>query len=190
MIQTSIFAELEIVTPSASLPVTLAECKTWIKEEYGTDTDEDALLTRLIETATEKLQEYSGLSFISRSVIAHFDSYDKVLELPYGPVSSLTSVTRTYEGEDTVLTTSDYHELGGAFKKLSINQLYSTSGFCTYGLKVAYDCGYADADSVPSTIKTAILIEVANHYFNRGDVGVTRLSKMAKETIRPLSRNI
>lgn len=182
--------EIELTTPPVEYPVTLSEVKTWIKENYGTDALEDGLISSLIASATEMLERYSGLSFITRTVTAHFETFEHKLELPYGPVSSLTSITRTYNGEDTVLASSDYSEEGGNFKKITFNNYFSTSGQFDYGLKIVYDCGYGEAADVPEAIKTAIKSQVTDMYFHRGDDMLSAVGVQAKMIIRPLSRNL
>jgi uncharacterized phiE125 gp8 family phage protein len=78
---------------SITEPVTVAEMKTYMGLANNTDSD-DALLTTIIKSARLWLEEYTGLSVVSKSYEVRFyreDSYRGYYPLPYSPVTSITS---------------------------------------------------------------------------------------------------
>lgn len=193
--------EIEVKTPPASEPVTLVEAKNFIKENYGTDVQEDALITSLIKSSINNLQEALNLSFITQTRVMFLQTFERKVKLPNGPHSGIVKVERIYQGTATALVAgTDYwvnsaKETDPAFKTLVFERLYCTgSGLYDYSLRVEYECGYGLAAAVPDEVKQAILKDVANNYFNRGDddtdVKVRRVSNSALAIVSHLSRNI
>lgn len=193
--------EVEVKTPPASESVTEAEAKNFIKENYGTDATEDALITSLIKQSTNNLQDALNLSFITQVRVMFLQTFERRVLLPYGPHSVIVKVERIYQGTATALVNgTDYwisraKETDPAFKTLVFNQIFHLgAGLYDYSLRVEYNCGYGSAAAVPDEIKQAILKDVANNYFNRGDddvdVLVRKVSNSALAIARPLSRNI
>lgn len=67
-------AALVIETPAAGLPVTLAECKKFLREEDD-DSVNDALITTLLEAATESAESFTGRSFCRKGYRQSLDSF-------------------------------------------------------------------------------------------------------------------
>lgn len=88
-------------------PVTTAEMLTYM----GIDSLDDSnttMLGNMITTARKWMEEYTGLSILSKSYEVRFyneDAWDDYYELPFSPVSSITSV-------DISGTTVEYDEKG------------------------------------------------------------------------------
>lgn len=84
--------EAKQVEAAATEPVTLAEAKQWCKIELDI-TEENTLLTQLITAARKQLEGYLCISLVDKTVTAVFRNELGNIELPYGPVKSITSVT-------------------------------------------------------------------------------------------------
>ena len=71
--------------------LSLADAKSWLRVDT---TDEDALITALIDVAIDQVQQYTGQYLDEVTCVYHmsafFDTY-----LPVGPLRSVTSVTYT-----------------------------------------------------------------------------------------------
>lgn len=73
-------------------PVSISEFKTYTG---FSGTDQDAQLEDMITAARVWFEEYTGLSVISKSYEVRYyydDAIDEYFELPFAPVSSITSV--------------------------------------------------------------------------------------------------
>jgi uncharacterized phiE125 gp8 family phage protein len=156
-------------TLPATLVVSLAEVKTWLKID---GTDEDTLLTSLIASATAECESYSGLSFITRTRTVKLTSFKgRDLILPYGPVTALTSITYTDEDEaPQTIDTADYTvDTASGLSKVRVTESWPYTNQILNNVTVTYVAGYASAAAVPEVIKTAIKKKVAFDYEKRGD---------------------
>jgi len=173
-------------------PVTLAEAKSWAKIDAD---DDDSLVQQLITAARNSAEEYMRRSLITQTwkltldrtpnslynalgsgvfdmpLSALYDGISNCIELPRGPVQSVTSIT-TYDTTNTgtVFDSSNYFvDLAGWRVTLNSGCTWPTSVRLTAAVEVLYVTGYgASASSVPQPIKTGILIHIASMYEQRG----------------------
>lgn len=129
-------------------PILLPEAKNWCK--LDDDTTDDALVTRLITAARIVCEKHANLSFIERTVTAKINNGLGGFFLPYGPVTSITSVT--------LADATDIYDAN-----FSIDDAYGSI------YTVVYDAGYA---TLPENLRTAILCQIAWMYQNRGDAKI------------------
>lgn len=162
-----------IIYSNATLPaepvVSLTEVKTWLKID---GTDEDTLLTSLIASATAECEAYSGLSFITRTRTVKLTSfYGKDVILPYGPVTTLTSVAYLDENDASQEVDSGDYTLDTAsgLSKVRVTDSWPHTNLVLNNVTVTYVAGYADAASVPELIKTAVKQRIAVDFEKRGD---------------------
>lgn len=166
----------ESYTPTTE-PVSLAEAKSHCLISHSED--DDYLTNILIPACREVLEDYCHISLVEKVVTATLriennistrfsaayrspEDQDNVIELPYGPIKEMTSVTRVCGGLVTALTDEqDYNLTGTAFKQISLN---STGAFL-----LIYKTGYQN--TIPRDLKLAILNEIAYRYEKRGDEG-------------------
>lgn len=150
---------------------------------------EDVVLRAQVTGAITKVQKYLNQSFITQTLIAYYESVGKVVELPRGPVQSVTSVKRHYKDDtDTLTNDSDYFITGLDFKRIEIPVVYrSRVGHINYHYEIEYVAGYGDDPTdVPEEIKTAIWKQLAIEY-ERGEVS-TALYKEVKNDLDLLRR--
>lgn len=153
--------------------VTVDEIKNYLRLEGFIDSsesissdfnDDDVLIHELIVSARERLEEYTGLSFLPKTVQIEFTNLAGNFEIPFGPVIQINYI-RDDQGDS--ISTDDY--------TLSLNKRLLKEP--TYeNMTMQYVCGYT---VLPKGLKEAILKEVAYRYINRGDENVDGLSREA-----------
>ncbi len=162
--------------------------KTWIKTDVVTEpvsitevklfckiagTTEDTLLTSLIKSARQAIENYTGLAFAKKTVITTYDllSLNNIIELPVQPVSSVDSVKLVnLKGDETLLTLNDdYYIIDAPWTKIKIGNIYASAGVI---LKVEYTVGYGapDCPALPEALKLSVLKEIATQYERREDI--------------------
>jgi hypothetical protein len=181
---------LTIVTGPAADPVTLAEAKAWLRID---GTDEDVLLAVLITTAAQAAEQYLRRSLITQTwkltldldcsgldlgegvydlpVTALHSGLPRVIELPKGPVQSITSV-KTYDLDNTESTFSSANysaDTAGDRLVLAYGATWPSNLRPQAAAAITYVTGYgATSTNVPSPIKTGLLIHMASLYEQRG----------------------
>lgn len=167
----------EITTPAAELPVTLIEAKAACKITHSV---EDALITALIGAATAKLEDYTNLLFIERSITGYFASlacskFEKGLFLTIrrAPLIAVASVEVTENNLQTLIDADEYDlKKTVAFSRIVFNGEGSYSpDLIPYPWQIDFTAGFGDATEVPESIKSMIKQYVCFLYFNRGDCG-------------------
>ena len=149
-------------------PVTLAEVKAKLSI---TDTDNDTRLTALISAVRNNVENFCGIAIGSQTKqwIYDFDD-DYEHHIPFGPVISITSVSR--------------NNTGSIYEALTVDSnYYYDSGLLTglYGRnKIVYVTGYT---TIPPALKEGILTEIAYRYENYGDENKDGFSKEAMDYI-------
>lgn len=158
-------------------PITLAKAKKWCLVDFA---DDDDLITDLIIQSRHSIEDFCNISIVPKSIFltatcsgeyVHtpgISRWDRKFygvpfkgewdELPYGPVSSIQSVTNTDGVTTTILTeNTDYFLTGQGFKLIRFNSYTSQ-------LLIQYSTPYY----CPDALKEAIMNEVAFRYENRG----------------------
>jgi uncharacterized phiE125 gp8 family phage protein len=167
----------KLITGPTTEPVSSTEAKLYLKVDH---TDDDDLITILIQAAREVAEKYTGRSFIDTVWECYFDDFpetdDDYLPLYPAPVNTLTSVT--YYNSSGVLTTmsstTEYltdmvNEPARVF--LRDGQSWPETDDRLGGVIVKYTSGYGSTSaSVPDAIRTAVLLIIGHLYENRQDV--------------------
>jgi uncharacterized phiE125 gp8 family phage protein len=162
-------------TPSAALPVSLAEFRDHLR--YPSDvSDEDADLTAKLSAAVCAIEDATGRVLISSTATLTLDCWPckDYIELPGGQTSSITSlkytdsagVVTTYPATDYKLVrgyslTAPTQTIGGMARlQLGYAKYWPTVTLDTgEPIEVVYVTGWKDADSVPWQLKAASLIK-------------------------------
>jgi uncharacterized phiE125 gp8 family phage protein len=182
-----------LVTPPATLPVTLAEAKAHLRVDHN---DEDSLITSLIRAVTSHMDGYGGV--LGRAIVTQaweqawsgfpFDRhsrYQRVLRLPLGPVLTKAAVTIQYRspGSPDALQTLDpalYHLVsppGWPAVELDDLSVWPNTADRPDAVVVRVTCGYGAAADVPDAIKVAALLMIGGFYLNREDVSPGRFAE-------------
>ena len=154
-------------------PVTVEEVKNYLRLEGFIDSsesissefnDDDVLIANLITSARERLEEFTGLSFIPKTWQIEFTNLAGNFEIPFGPVNTINTVL---DDEGDSISTDDF--------TTSLNKrVFKTP---TYeNMVMTYEAGYT---TLPKGLKDAMLKEVAYRYINRGDENVDGMSREA-----------
>lgn len=149
---------------------TRTEAKLWCK--IDTDiTDDDSLVDDLISAAVDYFEQQSGRVLSSATKTLKLQQFppDRIIKLPLGPVTSITSVTcRTSTGTSTV-SSSDYVTAVGVDETNPLIQFKDTAilpepdGYVN-AVVVTYVC---ETTTIPAIVKTGLLTLINHWYDNR-----------------------
>ena len=187
------FAPVRTVAPAAT-PVSLIEAKAHLRVEVDA---EDALITSLVQAATDHLDGYTGLlgrALVTQTWRQDFNDFTCKMRLPVKPVASIASVTY-YDGENQQQTLStDSYELltdaGGPYIARKADEAWPSTKNRAAAVSVTFVAGSSAAD-VPAPIKAAILLLVGHLYHNReavSSVDLTAVPMAVDALIAPYRR--
>lgn len=170
--------------------VTTVDAKAHLHVDHG---DEDSLIERLIDAATEHYESQTGHIVRQSDVTLTLPCWPSghTIPLPRSPVSSVTSVTYLEEGESsaTTLSSSLYREETTTDRPaivLKANQDWPTASLENgHPITVVFVAGYATA-SVPESDRAAILLMVGHLYENREAVVIGTIATVLQEAYRAL----
>lgn len=157
----------------AVYPVSLQEAKAWLKV---TDTNSDAEILRLIQTATKRCEDLSNRPFIQREFTEYFDEFPCEIRLQMVPFQSLTSITYVDTDGNSQTFTDTQIDSGSDFLKARIKPAYNYTWpsirSVLNAITVVYEAGYGESwNDVPQTARDAILYLVSHYFTNRSVVG-------------------
>ena len=153
-------------------PVSLSDLKAHCRVDISADDD---YLTALITVARQYCEKQTARSFITQTrtlSLDHFPHDGSAIELPYGPVQSITSIGYTdTDNESATWTASLYQsDLTSLVARIAPvwGEVYPSTYDVFNAVVVTYDAGYGDAASnVPGPIKQAIKLLAAHLYAHR-----------------------
>lgn len=150
MLYNSIIDVQDNTTGTITEPVTLAECKAYMRLS---NTAEDTLISSLIKAARELIEKYTGLSLIRKTQKIIVNNSLGNISIPYGPYVD-ADITAT--GTDVIVKKRN--------KKIVIE-----SPLIDY-LELTCIGGYTNAAAVPEALKTAIKEQVNYMFMQRDNV--------------------
>ena len=137
-----------VFSPSPAI-VTLEQIKADLKIDF---TDEDDYITELISLCQSHIEQFCGISCATRTMQAVLCNFEGGIEIPYGPVQSITSALDE-NGND--ITTSIITN-GISYKWIKCpNYQY---------INITYVAGYTIDNPIPSEIAKALRMEVGFRY--------------------------
>lgn len=157
---------LELITPPATEPVTVADMRSYLRIENA---DHDTLLAELIAAARDTVESDCGLSLIStawrsyqnikspETVRIGADFYDMIV-VDRGPVSAITALQLA----GVTTSFSDWLTRGPVSKAV-----YAPTGLDLSAVKIDFTCGYSAANLIPARLIRAIKLLVAHWFENR-----------------------
>lgn len=169
----------------AETPITSAEAKAHLRV---THTDEDTLISALIDAVTEHLdgrRGFLGRCLVTQSWEYRVDVFPEcgIIEIPLPPLVSVESVKYIDDaGDEQTLSTDDY-VVDTATHIGQVRRAYDVDWPVTrdekYAVRVAFTAGFGAASSVPQPIKNAMFMLIKHLYENRSEVtNDTVLSEM------------
>lgn len=181
-----------LVTPAASMPVSLEEAKLHLKVEGA---EEDALIEGLIAAAVGHLDGPTGVlgrALVEQTWRQDYDGFGCDMRLRPGPVIEIVSITwRDVGGQISTVADSNYALVTDALgARVYWDASYSSpSNLYKQGaVSVTFKSGYAE---VPAALKAAILLMVGNWYRFRsadGETGAAALPHGVEYLISPFMR--
>ena len=174
----SIYALNQTTAPAAE-PVTAAEAKLHVKQDSAAD---DAIFTRLIEAARDKVESDTGRQLITADWTLGLQSFPKEILFPYPKLQAV--ITPTYidtAGDSQSLAASVYQvdalSEPGRMREAHGQTWPGTRDDYNAG-SIGYRCGYGlSGASVPEGLKQAMLLLIGHWYENREAVLVGTISK-------------
>ena len=169
--------KLELTTAATEEPVDPGELT--MRARINTSS-EGSMLTEMLAEALDAAELHTGSRFITQTWTAYYDRFaDLVHGLPFGPVSSITSLTYIDNDGDTQTVATSVYELGSQYGvgrvRLKFDQSWPTDVRLHEDVvivKAVY--GYGAKAAVPLSIKAAIILHAANAYDQRGEAVVPK----------------
>jgi uncharacterized phiE125 gp8 family phage protein len=144
-----------VVSPETE-PLSLTDAKLFLRIDHD---NEDSLIEKLIVAAREAAENYLRRSLIDQSWQLEIKGVPCAVELPRGPVQSITSVVaRADNGVETTLDSSCY-SLNMLRGTVTLRNLPSVSA-----LVITYTAGFGAAGDVPHAIRQGMLMHIASLY--------------------------
>lgn len=168
---------LTLVTPPVTEPVSLEDAKAHLRVLHD---DEDALIEGLIVAATRHVEKTLGLSLMERTYRLTLDAFSDAIELPRGPVASVSAVT--YSDEDGITQTLDDDwysvDLSSVRQWLVRNSGYSWPALLdgVNAVSVEYVTGFDTLPDSYADIRHAILLLIGHWYTNREAVNIGNIT--------------
>ena len=164
--------------------------------EFAPTSAEDGLLTDIIITARQYVEEITRRALITQTWNYYFDEFpsENAFKLPFGNLSA-TGLTLKYTnsaGTQTTMTvTTDYlvEVNGDQCGRIVLPYGGSWPSFTAYSSKpivTQFACGYGAASAVPDNIKTAIKMICAKLYESRGENIIGQQSVYEDQTVMRL----
>lgn len=166
---------IRTVAPATAL-LTTDEVKAHLRVDFE---DDNSLIDRLIDAATQYLDGYQGIlgqALITQTWRADFADFPyTLLRLPLGPVQSITSIQYRSDADVTSTMDASRYRLAtdarGPFIELVHGETWPTAGDRADAVSVTFVAGFGDAASdVPESIRHAALLLIGHWYEHREGV--------------------
>jgi uncharacterized phiE125 gp8 family phage protein len=160
---------LQLITPPAAVSISLHEVRAQCRVEDGS---EDALLAGYVRSATDYVEQHSGLRLITQTWNWHIDGFpwawDGYIRLPLGPIQSITSITYLdTQGVQQTLAPTVYSFRGDRIM-LAPNATWPVSYRSLDVITVTFVCGFGgDHNTVPESLRQAISMLAAYWFAQR-----------------------
>ena len=163
---------LVLVTAPAEEPITLAEAKLNLRVDHN---DEDSRISALIAAARKAAENRSSTVLITQTLDYYLDRFPGwEIELPKGPLQSLTSITYIdADGVTQTLSSAEYlvdvaHERGRITP--AFGKVWPATREQINAIIIRYQAGRATAAAVSEEIKQWMHLAIATWYENRAAI--------------------
>lgn len=164
-----------VTTPAAAEPVSRAQAKQQCNIDPD-DTEDDALLDRLIAAARNHVEKYCGSRFAAQTITVKCDCFADMARLPEAPVASITSISYIDTAGNSQTLAASVYELRADGLEAAIVLKYSQAWPAIQPgsrITVVAVVGYAAA---PEAVAQAMLGLVAHWEENRASVVIGETS--------------
>lgn len=175
-----------LIVPPVTTAVSLSEAKAFLSLD-DQSTVFDGLLDSLIQTATQRIEDYCQGAIVTQTWQLTMDAFpSRIVDLPMaGPLQEIESVTYTDADGTTVtlddtLYTADVDAVPGRLTLKPSASWPSVSLFPSSAVKIRYVAGNEVAD-VPEIIKTAVTF-YAGYLFESRDAD-PKLPKVVQDLL-------
>lgn len=142
----------------------------------STNTTNDPLLTQIIASVRQTVEERIGRALITQTREKVLDAFPECIYLERPPVASVTSVKYIdIDGVEQTLSASLYQvdtESEPARVKPAYGQTWPATRAQDNAVRVRYVCGYGASASVPQPIRSYMLLRIKHAYDQRDPVNV------------------
>lgn len=174
---------VRVITAPPVEPVALDDAKTWCRVD---GTDQDAVITMLIQAARERAEEITGRAFVQRTLELRLDQFpdgagNQIIELPYAPLIGVSSVI--YLDSNGALQTlsgspsnwiEDTGSEPGRIQPLDA-QSWPATQTAIGAVRIRYEAGYAPASgsptdyraNIPALVKQWMQVRISTFYEQR-----------------------
>jgi uncharacterized phiE125 gp8 family phage protein len=187
---------VRVITPPATLPLTLAEAKAHLRVDHD---DEDALISTYLAAATKHAEEFTGRAFITQTLELVLDEFKPQIFIPRPPLQYVMSVLYADEpsGAEQLLTENTDYVVDTANEPgwvVAVGGEWPPTRDVVNAVRIRYVAGYISGDSppvasVPEDIKAAILLMTGSLYSHRESVVVGTIAGQlpwnAEQLLRP-----
>lgn len=162
---------LSLVSVAATEPITTAEAKA---QARVTITDDDTEIDAFIASAGAYVENYLCRRLVTQTWDITFDEFPctiDALELPYGPIQSVTSIAYLDSGGTSTTFSSSYWTLDS--KRivpriyLAFGQIWPIVRLIENAVTVRVVAGYGAYTAIPPNIRHSMKVIVAASYENR-----------------------
>ena len=162
---------LRLATAPATEPVTLIEAKAHLRVAI---TDDDTYITTLITAARQVTEQRLNRAIISQTWDLVLDAWPLAeVVIPLGGVSAVSSV-KYHNGTSLVTWSSSLYQVAIAGVLGRVMPLSTTTwpipAYRAECIEIRFVAGYANAGSVPASIKQWLLLQLAHWYEHRETV--------------------
>jgi uncharacterized phiE125 gp8 family phage protein len=161
---------LKLITAPTALPVSLVEAKAHLRVDVP---DDDALISAMVGAAAQMAEQLTGRALMPQAWLLSLDLFPRAFELTRVPAASITSlVYADPTGTDQTLAPVNYtlnnsDDFGVAVVVPAYGKAWPAARCQPNAVRLSYVAGYADAASVPESIKSWIKLQVGAMYENR-----------------------
>lgn len=183
-------------------PVTVDEARAHIEHAVYDDSDvdptDDAMIEGFISAAREHCEQFLGLTLARKTLEVGLSEYpddSDPIELPFGPVVELLSITTGAGSDDAVWSAEDFQldDHSSPARLYPVEPWPTVTAAYPNLIRVRYLAGYGvDSDGgqvLPKVVKAAILLMIGHFWKNREatvDKAMAELPLGVESLLRPL----
>ena len=162
----------KVTTAPVNEPWTLSDVKNYLKVDTSAD---DTLITTLISAARQAAESYLNMALITQTVTEKLDRLNSpTLYLSVSPVISVSNFQYADRQNTTQTFVSTNYVVDTFSKPARLSLAYGKTWPTLYGnindVTITYTAGFGtEASGVPTQIRQAILMMIADSYDNRED---------------------